>query len=201
VKVHIYIEGGGDGKQLRTQCRRGFRLFFEKALSGKKMPTLIACGSRNDAYKDFCTALKNAKKDTLPLLLVDSEAPFSGTNNQWAHLKKRDNWQQPTGATDEHVYLMVECMESWFLADRDCLKKYFGQGFSENALSGNENIETIPKAAIFRSLKNATRLSETKGAYGKGKHPFEILAKIAPNKVTAAAPNAKRLIKFLNNPS
>ncbi len=203
MKIEIFIEGGGDGKKLRVECRKGFRIFFEKAglAQAKCMPKLTACGSRNNAYKDFCIALKNAAKNTLPLLLVDTEAPFSATKNIWKFLKNRDGWKQPTGATDDHVYLMVECMESWFLADRDCLKKYFGQGFSEIALPGNTNIETISKADVFNSLKLATRNAKPKGEYGKGKHSFEILAQIDPIKVCNVAPNAKRLIDFLENPS
>jgi len=197
VKVRIYVEGGGSGKKLKTECRKGFQSFFEKAGLSGSLPKITACGSRDNAYKDFCTALKNHKKDTLPLLLIDSEAPFSETDNPWTHLKNRDSWRQPAGARDEHVNMLVECMESWFLADRNCLKTYFGQGFSENALPGNTQIETITKATVFSSLKLATRKANPKGEYGKGKHSFEILAEIDPNKVCKVVPNAKRLIDYL----
>ena len=201
MKIEIFIEGGGESKRLKTECRKGFSKFFEKAGLSGRMPKLVASGSRNNAYKDFCTALKNSdQSNTLPLLLVDSEASFSGISNQWAHLKNRDHWDQPPGANDEHVYLMVECMESWFLADQDCLKKYFGQGFNESSLLGNFQVETIPKADVFNSLKLATRTSKSKGEYGKGKHSFEILAKIDPNKVETVAPNVKRLLDFLKKP-
>ena len=201
MKIEIFIEGAGKTKKHRTECRKGFRLFFENARLSGTMPALTACGSRSAAYKDFCTALKNRKKDTLPLLLVDSEFPFSGTSHQWTHLKKHDGWEKPVHATDAHTFLMVECMESWFLADRDCLRTYFGQGFRENALPGNPRIETISKADVFKFLKLATRNTTTKGEYDKGKHSFEILAQIDPDKVCEAAPNAKRLIDFLKNPT
>ena len=196
VKIKIYAEGGSRGK-LATECRQGFRMFFERAGLSGRMPAVVACGSRNDAYDDFCTAVKRPRENVLPLLLVDSEEAFSGT--PWAHLKARDNWDRPDGVTDDHAFLMVQCMEAWFLADRDCLKEYFGQGFTETSLSGNADVETIPKSMIFQSLKMATRNSAKKGEYGKGKHSFEILGRIDPSKVRDVALNADRLLKKLED--
>jgi len=194
VKIKIYVEGGTKGK-LATECRRGFRNFFENAGLSGRMPAIVACGSRNSAYNDFCIAVNTPRKDTLMLLLVDSEDVLSEA--PWIHLKSRDNWDRPNNATDDCVYLMVECMEAWFFADRDCLKKYFGKGFTENALPGNTQVETIPKKKVLESLKMATRNSVSKGQYGKGKHSFEILGKINPDKVRGAAPNADRLLEKL----
>jgi len=191
VKIKIYVEGGSKGK-LATDCRRGFRTFFERAGLAGSMPAVFAAGSRKAAYDAFCTAVKRPPENTLPLLLVDSEEALSGT--PWEHLKARDGWNRPEGVRDDHAYLMVQCMEAWFLADPDCLKNYFGQGFNENVLSGNTAVETIPKTTIFQSLKMATRNASPKGEYGKGKHSFEILGLIDPSKVRNAAPNADRLL-------
>ena len=30
---------------------------------------------------------------------------------------------------------MVQCMEAWFLADKDCLAAFFGLGFNRNVRS------------------------------------------------------------------
>jgi hypothetical protein len=194
VKIRIYVEGGSKGK-LATECRRGFRTFFERAGLIGRMPAVVACGSRNDAYDDFCTAVKRPQANTLPLLLVDSEDALS--ERPWEHLKTRDDWDRPDAVAEDQAYLMVQCMEAWFLADRDCLKEYFGQGFTEKQLPGNEDVETIPKTRVFKSLKMATRRSESKGEYVKGKHSFEILGLIDPKKVRNAAPDADRLLKRL----
>lgn len=196
MSIKIYVEGGGESSKLRTECRQGFRLFFENAGLSGRMPAVVACGSRNDAYDSFCSAMKRPQENTLPLLLVDSEDAFS-MDSQWDHLKTRDDWDRPVGVTDGHAYLMVECMEAWFLADRDCLERYFGQGFTENSLPGNTNVETIPKSRVYDSLKMATRHSVLKGEYGKGGHSFDILGLIDPEKVRAVAPNADRLLKKL----
>jgi hypothetical protein len=75
MSVKIYVEGGGDQRKLKRECRRAFSKFFEKAEFKGKMPRVVACGSRNDSYADFCTAVKTSSTSELPLLLVDSEAP------------------------------------------------------------------------------------------------------------------------------
>ncbi len=91
---------------------------------------------------------------------------------------------------------MVQCMENWFLADRNCLKEFFGQNFQETALPGNQAIEGINKQQIFSVLKQATRQT-SKGKYGKGAHSFSILENIDPKKVQNASPWAKRLVDEL----
>ena len=121
MKVKVYVEGGGDGKDLRTKCRRG-------------------CGFR----------------------------------------RKLDS----------------DCMEAWFLADRDALAAYFGQGFNRNALPGRQEVEEVAKADLFDALKNATRQCR-KGEYGKGRHSFDILEQIDPDKVRNASPHAQHLVNTL----
>ena len=199
MKVKIYVEGGGDSNQLKRRCRRGFSKFFERAGFEGKMPRVIACGSRNSAFGDFCTAIRNSADDEYPLLLVDSEAPVSTQHDEkpWMHLQQRDGWNQPANATDQQCHLMVQCMESWFLTDRNCLQSFFGQHFQENALPGNQEIETINKQQLFQALKQATRYTG-KGKYGKGAHSFAILENLDPQKVTDASCWAERLIGELD---
>ena len=72
---------------------------------------------------------------------MDSEGPVAQGAGPWAHLRARDGWIRPADATDENAHLMVQCMETWFLADRDNLADYFGHGFNPNALPAREEIE------------------------------------------------------------
>lgn len=201
----IYIEGGGETSKLKTECRRGFSSFFEEAglKQAKKMPAIVACGSRNDAFDAFCTALEVAKKlgkkqqqKYLPVLLVDSEAAVSDLAKRWEHLEQRDGWDKPALAHEDQVFLMVECMESWFLADRDCLKAFFGKDFNESSLPGESAIEKISKTKVFSSLKMATRNSK-KGEYGKGRHSFDILSRISPALVEENSQHCKLLLNRL----
>lgn len=200
MSVTVYIEGGGDARELRTKCRRGFSDFFRKAGLAGRMPRLIACGAREKAYDRFCTALGQSD-GALVVLLVDSEGPVADNDGSWKHLTERDNWLKPDQATDDNAHLMVQCMEAWFLADKEALAKYFGQGFRRNALSMRPEIEAIPKVDIEQGLKNATRQCKHKGQYNKGRHSFAILAQLDPEKVTAASPYAKQLIDALHEKS
>lgn len=147
--VKLYVEGGGDTASLRKACREGFAKFLQKAGLEGRMPRVVACGSRANAYDSFCTAVFNGEA---AMLLVDSEEPVisdaePGDANKpeswlpWLHLQQRrgDGWNKPPGSNDLQCHLMVQCMESWFLADRDAIKKFFGQGFSENSLPAATN--------------------------------------------------------------
>ncbi|MGH8803165.1 MAG: DUF4276 family protein [Polaromonas sp.] len=192
VGLHLYVEGGGDSKALHARCREGFRRFLEQAGLQGHMPRIVACGSRNNAYDDFKTALAQG---CLAMLLVDSEAPVTADGKPWAHLAARDAWEMPKGANDSHCHLMVQVMESWLLADRATLQAFFGQGFKAAALPAEtQPIETIPKAEVFQSLANATKDCKTKARYGKGEHSFELLGRVDPAKVTAASPWAHRFV-------
>ena len=198
MKVKIYVEGGGDRRDMKAKCRQGFRMFLQNAGVRDRGFSIHACGGRQAAYDDFCVALKNAKDDEFIVLLVDSEVPVAQNDSDlpWAHLKARDNWDQPAQATDDNAHLMVQCMEAWFIADRATLRAFFGQGFNVNTLPANPNVEEIPKQDLYAGLNNASRNTQ-KGRYGKGRHSFDILSQINPSRVAAASPWAKRLIDTL----
>jgi len=198
--VKIYVEGGGnDNNSLVRECRRAFQKFFEKAGFKKRLPRVIPCGSRNSAFDDFCTALKYARAGDIAFLLVDSEDVVQSAfiDNPWGHLLVRDGWKMPSGASCEQVHLMVECMENWFLADKEALETFFGQGFHASSLPGNQDIEKVSKSDVLNSLKRASRLTQ-KGPYGKGAHSFKILEIIDSSKVLNASPSAQRFINELN---
>jgi Domain of unknown function (DUF4276) len=199
VTVKIYVEGGGDhNKDLQTECRRGFSEFFRRAGLEGRMPRVVACGGRQRAYDSFRTAHLNAEAGSLALLLVDSEAPVV-EHDPWEHIKLRpgDGWPAPDGATQDQIHLMAQAMEAWFLADKEELQRYYGQGFRPAALRQRPDVENIPKADLFAGLQQATRNSQ-KGEYSKGRDSFEILARIDPAMVKAAALHAKRLLHVLD---
>lgn len=205
--VKLYVEGGGDTAALKSACREGFAKFIEKAGLKGRMPRIVACGSRRDAYESFCTAL--ALGDTA-MLLVDSEAPVAELHQTgpfetwlpWDHLAQRpgDQWPKPANAADNACHLMTQCMESWLLADGATLKTYFGQGFKENQLpaASSSLVEPVAKQQVYQALANATRDCKTKTSYSKGQHSFKLLGLIDPAAVTAAAPWAKRFTQALH---
>ena len=193
VSVRLYVEGGGDNKALRAKCRSGFRTFLEKAGLAGRMPRIVACGGRDNAYDSFKTG--HASKVAKAMLLVDAEEAVTA-DDPWQHLKLRDGWDRPSGATDEQCHLMVEVMESWFLADKEALQAYFGQGFRKQALPANPGVEKVSKQDVFRGLNRATQTTG-KGRYRKGAHSFDILARLDPAKVRTGSCYAERFVQAL----
>ena len=198
VAAYLYVEGGGDSKALRSACREGFRKLLERAGLGGRMPRIVACGGRGNAYDDFCTAMGD--QGALSVLLVDAEALVTEMS-PWDHVKARpgDGWDKPGGATDDHLHLMVQCMESWFLADRPAMRAFFGQGFQESALPAATAVaEAVGKIDLYARLAQATRNTKTKGAYGKGEHSFKLLATLDPALIRGASPWAERFFLTLD---
>lgn len=193
VSVKLYVEGGGDAKIQKIACQKGFRLFLERAGVTGRMPRIVACGGRSNAYDRFKTAVGAA--DGHPVLLVDAEGPLNEAT-RWGHLRARDGWERPDGATEDQCHVMVQIMESWFLADKPTLAKFYGQGFQKNAFRGNPQVEQVPKSNVVSRLERATRNTQ-KGTYSKGSHSFEILAALDPEVVEAVAPHAKLFLDTL----
>ena len=201
-QYHIYVEGGGNSKTLRTECREGFKKFLKKAgLSGSM--TFIACGGRGDAFNLFEKALKD--NDKIAFLLVDSENAVDASHQSgksfsnwkpWEHLQKKDNWKKPANAEERQCHLMVQCMENWFLADTSALKEFYGSGYQEKKCPSSDKIEAITKEQVHSRLKNATD-NCSPGKYNKGKHSFKILELLKPELVCKASPWAQRLIEEL----
>jgi hypothetical protein len=201
VRVTIFVEGGGDQNDLRTKCRKGFRILLERAGFRGRMPVIVACGSRLEAINKFRHAIAQAGTEDFPILLVDSERPIRSEHREqpWSHLATApDGWQRPSGATDDHAHLMVQCMESWFLADRDCLTRYFGPGLQAGSLPGGSDVEQVEKARVIEGLCNATRNCR-KRTYHKGRHSFEILEQLDPARVKQASAHARRFFLLLDS--
>lgn len=194
--VTIYVEGASHGP-LYAHCRRYFKQFFERAGLAGQLPKVLPCGPRAEAFKSFCIALKNHAPDEFPLLLVDSEGPV--TETPWQHVMHRvgDEWKKPDGAVDAHLHFMVQVMESWFLADRAALTDYCGSEFKESKLPKGKDLEAISKLQVIDGLKDATKECGREKIYHKGRHSFEILGRISPERVADASPHAKRLIAQL----
>ena len=60
VNVTVYVEGGGSVRVTKKRCRQGFSALFSKAGLSGRMPRIFAAGSREDAWRDFRTALASA---------------------------------------------------------------------------------------------------------------------------------------------
>ncbi|HLO86463.1 MAG TPA: DUF4276 family protein [Nostocaceae cyanobacterium] len=199
-KIHLYIEGGGDGKNTKDLIKQGFSQFFQPLVDIAKSKSIrwdiTICGSRNNAFRGFKNALKYYP-EVFNVLLVDAEAPVKITS-PWEHLKSRDEWDKPSGVDDDHCHLMVQTMDAWFMADIEALKKFYGQGFREKAIPKNSNVETIDKDRLFDSLKKAT-CETSKGEYHKIRHASQLLKMLDVAKVRQASPSCDRLFTTLTD--
>ncbi|MER2600487.1 MAG: DUF4276 family protein [Caldilineales bacterium] len=199
VTIKLYVEGAGQNNDLqRTRCRQAFHTFFKNA-GVVRNPRVIACGARGKTYEMFCHDVQSAQPDVLPLLLVDAESALSPDHSSWQHLKYHDNWERPAKAKDDQVFLMVQVMETWFLADPAAMYNYFGAGFSEAYFKAWPRLEEIAKEDVYSVLEAAT--ARCKRPYKKKDKSadlsFEILCDLDPSKVEATCPNAKFLLERL----
>lgn len=196
-EIRIYIEGGGDGKNTKALIRKGFSTFFKdiiEVVRSKRIKwEIIICGSRNNAFNDFKKALEDYPNAFI-ILLVDAEAPVN--QSPWQHLKSFDNWNAPE-VDDTHCHLMVQAMESWFMADIEALKKFYGNGFKENAIPKTINVEKIDKNLLEPSLKAASK-DTLKGEYHKIQHAYQLLEMIDVAKVRERSGYCDRLFTTLS---
>lgn len=122
MSAHLYIEGA-NSKEDQIRCREGFRRLLEKTGFTGRLPRLSACGGKNSAFDDFKTAHRAARPEHFVAMLIDSEGPVADVEKTWPHLKQRDSWDQPAGASDEQVLFMTTSMETWIV-----VKLFTGSG-------------------------------------------------------------------------
>jgi hypothetical protein len=196
VSVTIFLEGGGGSQDLRGRCREGFRTLLERCGYAGRRPKLVACGGRGAAFEDFRHALASARKGDLMFLWVDSEEPIVDVEATWEHLKARDGWDRPKGATNEQVLLMTTCMETLIVADRATLADHYGADLQQNALPSLHNLEERNRDDIQKALAHATR--NCRNAYAKGKRSFEVLGKLDPAVLSQHLPSFARVRRILD---
>lgn len=186
-EVRIYFEGD-------RRLTVGFRSFFDEFFRGMARVTLVACGA--NAVADFMNGLRKYP-NAVSILLIDSEGPY--THARLRQVRQHDHWDSTIARniTDDQLHFMVQLMESWFLADREALRRFYGSQLIENRLPGNPDVEQIPKDDVLNGLNTATSNS-SKGKYHKTKHAPALLSAISPAKVQDVAPSCKRLFDFLH---
>jgi hypothetical protein len=166
----LYVEGGGDHNSiLGSQCRKAFSKLFEKAEVIDR-PTVRPKGGRVQAFRAFYKELTIGKNHTWLLVDADELAPAlkpGETANPWAHVKARDQWDKPSGATDEQLHLMSVTMETWLVCDREALRKQCSQINATKLPAVNRSLEAKSKEAINKALDDAFSSTSAK-KYSKG---------------------------------
>jgi uncharacterized protein DUF4276 len=185
-EIRIYCEGD-------PGLREGFHVFFaELREKGMTVRCNVKCFPRGaNALKDFLDAC-GKYPHAWCALLIDSEGPYTD-----------DLFERRVGvktASPDSTFWMVQLMESWFLADAEGLKSFYGREFQESALRKNPRVEEIPKPDVIDCLDRATGNCRV-GKYGRNKvdHANQLLRRIDPKRVRKAAPNCNRLFQAVLN--
>ena len=192
--IRIFVEGD---KALLD----GFRAFLKPVIDAARQRRIrfrvAPGGSKDETIKDFLDAVQD-EPEVFNVLLIDSDIPDNG--RLIASLKNSSTWDNQVGANvqDDQIHFMVQVMESWFLADKDAIARYYGQGFQANRLPPNPNVEQVMANDAIRRIEDATRRTQ-KGTYHKTRHAPDLLAQIDSTKVRNTAPNCKRLFDTLQN--
>ncbi len=196
MRVKIYIEGGGNGDELHAAFRKAWTKFFQKARL-PNMPRIVCGQGRTRTFDLYRTAVRTRCADVLPILLVDSEDIPATGHRAWQHLRARpaDGWDRPDGAGDDDAFLMICCMETWFVADKETLAKFCKQGYNADKIPKWPNLEMIPKQSVFDALDRAT--ADSLRPYAKGTRSFELLGEIDPLAVSDHCAAAKLLLDRL----
>jgi hypothetical protein len=164
-RILVYIEGEGGGgstekrRFLDGEFRKAWKQFLQPLAdmaSGKGVTRFQCIPGRGGAS----TADRFANHlpqhiGALRILLIDSEVPVKDVARPWAVLKQKC----PEWADDKNCYMMVQCLETWLLADVDSLRTYYNKHkstFQDNKLKAWANLEAIPRKTLQKALEEAT---------------------------------------------
>ncbi len=194
----VYLEGGASGpdsKDLQIRCREGFKKFLEKCGYKGRMPRLFACGPRSAAFDDFKTAFSTRRAGDYVAMWIDSEDPLTDLEATWEHLRRRDHWIPPAGATDDQVLFMTTCMETLIVADHAALRDHYRAKLQASALPPLIDLENRGRHDVQDRLAHATR--NCTNPYAKGRRSFEVLGKLTPATLSEHLPSFVRTRRIL----
>lgn len=197
MKVQIYVEGGplrADAEGLRN-FRKAFKQHFERLDPRLRSLEVIARGSTDQTITAYSKGiLQNSSGNTIALL-VDSDAPVTAKTPA-AHLQSKLDAASVPPPARSNVFLMVQCMESWFITDTAALQHCFGREVRLSQLPQHQDIEAVLKNSIISALEAAVKSTPSK-RYHKVHHGSRILGVLDPVKVALRSRHARDLHEFL----
>ncbi len=187
MKIVVFVEGtAGD----RGALRRTFQEFFTRAGIPDGTIEIRPTGDgprTHKAFERYCNGSNSAQS---AFLLIDSEREKAQNTANWRFAQENSNLQKPTSASEESLGLMVQCMETWFLADRDSAIAYFRLPGDGRPLPRHANPESVPKLEVLSAFDSASRRVRNR-RYQKGDDALALLAMAQPTKIAAKCPHAR----------
>jgi len=170
----VYIEGEGGGAARSTsrkkrdgEFRQSWKAFLEPLAEHAREKGIVffRCipGRGGSTCLDTFANPLPAHQGALRVLLVDSEKPVANVKKPWEALPG----SKPAWATDDHCYLMVQCLETWLLADIEGLRRHYDsvrQCFDVSALRSWPKLEETNRTTLQEALEKATE--RCRPAYG-----------------------------------
>lgn len=197
MKLVVFVEGtAGDPGALR----KAFRQFLERLGFPGSAIQIVAAGDGPAAHKAYEKFVSRSEDDRIVFLLIDSEQHKERDLPNWEFLSRTRKLRKPKAAGVNSLGLMVQCMETWFLADRDAAIGYFRLGKGGDPLPRHAHPELVPKVRILDSFDKASHQSRRR-RYQKGADALALLGLVDPNIVAERCPHAERFFNALRRSS
>ncbi len=195
MKIVVFVEGtAGDPAALR----KAFRQFFERLGIADSRLQIVAAGDGPAAHKAFAKVVSRPADGQVAFLLIDSEQAKERDIPNWHFLARMRKLEKPKAASDDSLGLMVQCMETWFLADREKAIKYFQLASDGNPLPKHAEPELVPKLQVLESFDKAARQCRGR-RYQKGEDALALLGLVDPAIVAKRCPHADRFFTTLRH--
>ena len=201
-QVLVYIEGEGGGergaqrKSRDGDFRQAWRSFLQPLVDHAKEKGVVffKCipGRGGSTTEEAFSKPLPSQDGALRILLIDSEKPVNDISEPWKEL----GCKPPSWATNDHCYLMVQCLETWLVSDVEGLAKHYNDPkrcFKESVIPAWPDLEKADRKTLQASLKKATADCSRPYRHADGNL---IVAKLNREKIKKL-PSAKRLFEDL----
>ena len=173
----IFLEGGGDAKDLQARCREGFRSDYWRSAGSRDANAAIGRLWRSREPFTITSRLAHANNTAggYIAMWIDSEDPIDDVEAAWQHLRNAgDGWakarrcERRAGSSDDHLHGNLDR-----LRPRDPEGSTSASKLQDSALPPLvEHGGTRSRDAIQNALIRASR--NCYNAYAKGKRSFEL---------------------------
>jgi hypothetical protein len=152
MKRRVFMEGGNAQSRVPRQEQRldAQRLFT--AIHNTNAHIEVVLGTDRDrAIKAF--VVQSTEEGTRNLLLVDSEDPVL-EDGALDHLRSQGK-TIPVSADPADVHLMIQCMETWLVADPHGARRVVG-ALDPTKAARHTDLESMSVSDVIQNLKRAS---------------------------------------------